>query len=89
MFIINTPNGPVDLDSEIGRQDRYNQMMANVLKEKEEMFQLEVDFIVLDKQFKTLREIKPWMQIILDTGVVVVAILCEGWLIEAKINESL
>jgi hypothetical protein len=56
--------------------------MMSKSKEKV-MFQLEVDFIMLDKQFKTLKEIKPWMQIAIDAGAWVVAIFCEGKLIEA------
>jgi hypothetical protein len=49
------------------------------------MFTLEIDFIMLDKKFKTLAEIQPWVQIALDAGANIVAIWCEGKLIEAQV----
>lgn len=46
------------------------------------MFTLEVDFIMLKKQFKTLAEIKPWVEIAINAGAWIVAILCQGKVIE-------
>ncbi|MHA2055320.1 MAG: hypothetical protein ACW99F_17205 [Candidatus Hodarchaeales archaeon] len=46
------------------------------------MFQLEVDFIMLEKEFKTLAEIKPWVEIALNAGAFSVAIFCQGRVIE-------
>jgi hypothetical protein len=50
------------------------------------MFTLEVDFIMLSKEFKTLAEIQPWVQIAINAGAFAVGIYCNGKIIEDYIS---
>jgi hypothetical protein len=79
MFIINTPEGPIDIDDPEVKQKCYNAMMN---KEKD-MYQLEVDFIMLNKQFSELKDVKAWAKIAFSAGAEIVAIFHNNKLVTA------